>query len=302
MKNLNIKSKRNITGDDVWFAVFITPFLIMFLAFTAIPILSSAVLSFTNFDLVEKIEFTGFSNYIRMFLEDNSFVTVLKNTILFALITGPLGFLLSFVLAWFINEFNPFIRTVLSFMVYAPALVGNAYFIWQVAFSSDSYGYANSILLSLGLITEPIQWLKNTTYVVPIVIIVQLWQSMGVSFLANISGLQNVNGEMYEAGAIDGIRNRWQELWYITLPTMKHMLLFSAVMQISSSFSISAIAIQLAGYPSVDFAVDTIVSYMADVGTVRYEMGYASAMAVVLFVLMGCFRTIINKVLSSTGK
>jgi len=302
MKNLNIKSKCNITGDDVWFAVFIAPFLVMFLVFTAIPILSSFVLSLTNFDLVEKLEFTGFSNYIRMFLEDNSFVTVLKNTILFALITGPLGFLLSFVLAWFINEFSPIVRTVLSFMVYAPALVGNAYFIWQVAFSSDSYGYANSLLLSLGLITEPITWLKNTTYVVPIVIIVQLWQSMGVSFLANISGLQNVNGEMYEAGAIDGIRNRWQELWYITLPTMKHMLLFSAVMQISSSFSISAIAIQLAGYPSVDFAVDTIVSYMADVGTSRYEMGYASAMAVVLFVLMGAFRSIINKALNSTGK
>ena len=191
---------------------------------------------------------------------------------------------------------------MLSFMFYAPALVGNAYFIWQVAFSSDSYGYANSLLLSLGVITEPIKWLKNSTYVVPIVIIVQLWQSMGVSFLANISGLQNVNGEMYEAGAIDGIRNRWQELWYITLPSMRHMLLFSAIMQIASSFSISAIAIQLAGYPSIDFSVDTIISYMADVGTVRYEMGYASAMAVILFVLMAAFRAVVNKALNSTGK
>ena len=237
-----------------------------------------------------------------MFLEDSVFTVVLKNTVLFALITGPIGFMMAFVLAWFINEFGPFVRTVLSFMFYAPALVGNAYFIWQVAFSSDSYGYANSLLLSLGVITEPIQWLKNSTYVVPIVIIVQLWQSMGVSFLANISGLQNVNGEMYEAGAIDGIRNRWQELWYITLPSMRHMLLFSAIMQIASSFSISAIAIQLAGYPSIDFSVDTIISYMADVGTVRYEMGYASAMAVILFVLMAAFRAVVNKALNSTGK
>ena len=180
--------------------------------------------------------------------------------------------------------------------------MGNAYFIWQVAFSNDSYGYVNNILLTLGLITEPINWLKDATYVMPIIVVVQLWQSMGVSFLANISGLQNVNPEMYEAGVIDGIRNRWQELWYITLPSMKHMLLFSAVMQIASAFSISAIAIQLAGYPSVGYSVDTVVSYMTDVGTVRYEMGCASAMAVILFALMAIFRWLINRVLNSTGK
>ncbi len=302
MKISNGKTKRSNIGDNAWYRILLAPFVIMFFLFTIVPIISSMALSFTDFDLIKRFSFVGFKNYIRMFLEDSVFKIVLKNTVLFALITGPLGFIMSFVLAWFINEFGPFVRTLLSFMFYSPALVGNAYFIWQVAFSSDSYGYANSLLLSLGFITEPIKWLKNSAYVVPIVIIVQLWQSMGVSFLANISGLQNVNGEMYEAGAIDGIRNRWQELWYITLPSMRHMLLFSAIMQISSSFSISALAIQLAGYPSIDFSVDTIISYMADVGTVRYEMGYASAMAVVLFVLMALFRTIVNKALNSTGK
>ena len=187
-------------------------------------------------------------------------------------------------------------------MFYAPALVGNAYFIWTVAFSSDSYGYVNSALLSLGLITEPVTWLSTAEYIKPIVIVVQLWSSMGVSFLSNISGLQNVNQELYEAGSIDGIRNRWQELWYITLPTMKHMLLFSAVMQISSAFSISAIAIQLAGFPSVGYAADTIVSHMQDLGTVRYELGYASAVAVVLFLMMIVFRLIVGKLLNMTGK
>ena len=274
----------------------------MFFLFTVIPILSSAVLSMFEFDLIAKLKFVGFNNYIRLILNDNVFSIVLSNTVLFALIAGPLGFLLSFVLAWFINEFRPIVRTILSFLFYAPALVGNAYFVWQVAFSNDSYGYVNSLLLSLGLITSPIQWLKNADYVATIVLVVQLWQSMGVSFLANISGLQNINNEMYEAGAIDGIRNRWQELWYITLPTMKHMLLFSAVMQIASSFSISAIAIQLAGYPSVEYAADTIVSYMADVGTVRYEMGYASAMSVVLFAIMGLTRWIVSKALNGTGR
>jgi multiple sugar transport system permease protein len=237
-----------------------------------------------------------------MVLDDEVFMITFKNTMLFAIICGPVGFFMAFVLAWFINEFSPLARTLLSFMFYAPALVGNAHFIWQVAFSSDSYGYINSALLSLGLITEPVTWLSTAEYIKPIVIAVQLWSSMGVSFLTNISGLQNVNQELYEAGSIDGIRSRWQELWYITLPTMKHMLLFSAVMQISSSFSISGIAIMLAGFPSVDYAADTIVSHMQDLGSIRYELGYASAVAVVLFLLMAVFRLIIGKVLNMTGK
>jgi len=298
------KTRKNILcdSDERWFLIFLLPFLSMFVLFTVIPIISSVFLSFFNFDMIRKIEFTGMTNYIRLLLNDGIFKTVVANTVLFAVITGPGGFLLSFVLAWFINEFSPFIRTVLSFLFYAPSLVGGAYFIWQILFSSDSYGYLNSFLLSAGLITAPIAWLNNTKYVFGIIVLVQLWQSMGVSFLANISGLQNINGEMYEAGAIDGIRNRWQELWYITLPAMKHMLLFSAVMQISSAFSVSGIAIELAGYPSVEYKVDTIVSYMADVGTIRYEMGYASAMAVILFGMMAIFRWIIGKLINSTGR
>lgn len=302
MKSKISNSKKILVSENTWFWLLLTPFLLVFFLFTVIPIISSAVLSMFEFDLIAKLKFVGFNNYIRLILNDNVFSKVLSNTVLFALIAGPLGFLLSFVLAWFINEFRPIVRTILSFLFYAPALVGNAYFVWQVAFSNDSYGYVNSLLLSLGLITSPIQWLKNADYVANIVLVVQLWQSMGVSFLANISGLQNINNEMYEAGAIDGIRNRWQELWYITLPTMKHMLLFSAVMQIASSFSISAIAIQLAGYPSVEYAADTIVSYMADVGTVRYEMGYASAMSVVLFAIMGLTRWVVSKALNGTGR
>ena len=282
--------------------IMLAPFLIFFFIFLVLPIGASIVLSFTNYDMINNPSFAGLGNYLRMILEDDVFPVVFKNTLFFAIICGPAGFMLSFVLAWFINEFSPLVRTLLSFMFYAPALVGNATFIWQVAFSSDSYGYINSALLSLGLITEPITWLSTEQYIQPIIIIVQLWSSMGVSFLTNISGLQNVNNELYEAGSIDGIRNRWQELWYITLPTMKHMLLFSAVMQISSAFSISGIAITLAGFPSVGYAADTIVSHMQDLGTVRYELGYASAVAVVLFLMMVFFRLVIGKLLNMTGK
>ena len=297
-----IKRKNSGESESLLYYSMLLPFSLLFFLFTVLPVASSIVLSFTDFDMVSVPKFNGVANYARMLLNDRIFPITVKNTLFFAVVTGPLGFLLSFVLAWFINEFKPIVRTVLSFLFYAPALVGNAYFVWQIAFSSDSYGYINSILLSSGLITEPITWLKSEAYVMPIIIIVQLWQSMGVSFLANISGLQNVNNEMYEAGAIDGIRNRWQELWYITLPAMQHILLFSAVMQIASSFSVSAIAIQLAGYPSVGYAVDTIVSYLTDVGTVKYEMGYAAALSVVLFLMMAATRWVIGKIISSIGR
>ena len=282
--------------------VLLAPFFIVFCLMTVLPVLSSIVLSFFNFDMVSLPRWAGFENYIRMFLQDDIFPIVLKNTILLAILTGPLGFLLSFVLAWFINEFGRAARTLFSFMFYAPTLAGNAVYIWQIAFSSDSYGYVNSLLISLGILTEPVAWLSSTDYFVPLVVIIQLWSGLGISFLSNISGLQNINDELYEAGAIDGIRNRWQELWYITLPGMKHMLLFSAVMQIASSFSISGIIQSLAGYPTVNYAADTIVSYLSDVGTVKYEMGYASALSVVLFLLMVGTRWIFAKLINKTGR
>lgn len=300
MKTKSIK-RSNFLGDISVYAMF-APYAILFFIFTIVPIFASVVLSFSSYDMISAPKFAGLSNYFTMFLDDKIFPIVVKNTLVFALITGPIGFLLSFVLAWFINEFHPLARTVLSFLFYAPSLVGNGLFIWQVFFSGDSYGYLNSFLLSTGFITEPVVWLSDSRYIMNIVILVQLWQSMGVSFLANIAGLQNVNAELYEAGAIDGIRNRWQELWYITLPSMINMLVFSAVMQIQSSFSVSAITTALAGYPSVEYAADTVVSYLTDVGTTYFEMGYASAISVVLFLMMIIVRQITVGLLGKMGK
>ena len=304
MKHKRIGKKELLMNfrDNIPMLVMLAPFLILFLLFMVVPIFSSFVLSFTSYDLISSPDFTGIENYRRLMVNDNVFAITVKNTLVFAIVAGPLGFLLSFLLAWAVNEFTPKVRAFMSLMFYAPSLIGNAYFIWQVAFSGDSYGYINSLLLSVGIITEPIIWLKNETYLMPIIIIVQLWQSMGISFLANISGLQNISRDLYEASAIDGIRNRWQELRYITLPSMSHMLLFSAVMQIQSSFSVSTIATALAGYPSKANAVDTIVSLMSDFATVRYEFGYASAMAVILFIMMVATRLIIGKVLQMTRK
>ena len=254
----------------------ILPFLVLFFLFTVLPVLSSLGLSFFSYDMISLPKFNGLSNYLRMFNGDEVFSKAVINTLKFAVVTGPLSYLFAYLLAWLINEFNHVLRTILTFIFYAPAMLGNTVFIWQVMFSADSYGYANSFLISLGIISEPISWFQNESYNMIILMIVQLWTSMGISFLADIAGLQNVNPELYEAGALDGIKNRWYELWYITLPSMKSILLFGAVMQIQATFSIGTVIQALAGYPSVNNSVDTIVTHLLDVGTVRYEMGYAA--------------------------
>lgn len=301
-KTKNKTIKHGALSENAVHYIMISPFLILFFLFTVLPVISSLVLSFFSYDMISLPKFSGVANYLRMFNGDEVFPKAVVNTLKFAVVTGPLSYLLAYLLAWFINEFNPVLRTVLTFIFYAPAMIGNATFIWQTMFSSDSYGYANSFLISLGIITEPISWFKNEAYNFTILIIVQLWTSMGISFLADIAGLQNVNPELYEAGALDGIKNRWYELWYITLPSMKSILLFGAVMQIQATFSIGAVIKALAGYPSVNNSVDTVVSHLLDVGTVRYEMGYAAAISTVLFLMMLFARYLIGKILNLLGK
>lgn len=303
MKNINIISKtKKLTSEDFSFYAIMAPFLIFFFLFNILPVLSSVTLSLFDYDMVSSPIFVGFENYSRMFSGDDVFMKVLGNTFRFSIVAGPVSFLLSFMLAWMINEFTKTLRVILTFIFYAPALVGNAYFIWQILFSGDSYGYLNNILMSFGFITEPINWFQNTSYNMTIIIIVQLWMSMGVSFLANIAGLQNVSEELYEAAAIDGVRSRWHELWYVTLPSMKSILLFSSVMQIQAVFSVSTVITTLAGYPSVNNSVDTLVSYISDIGTTRYEMGYASALSMFLFVMVLAFRFGIGALLNLVGK
>ncbi len=303
VNNVSLKTGHKRTmSENTAFAIILVPFLSLFFLFTVLPVLSSMVLSFFDYDMVSTPKYLGLNNYMRLFTGDSTFLKVFVNTLKFAVITGPLGFLLSFVLAWMINEFHPLVRTILTFLFYAPALVGNAYFIWQIMFSGDSFGYVNNFLISFGLTTEPIQWFKNAEYNMTIIMVIQLWMGMGVSFLSNIAGLQNVNTELYEAGAIDGIRTRWHELWYITLPSMKDILFFSAIMQIQAVFSIGTIITTLAGYPSVNNSVDSIVSYISDVGTSRYEMGYASTISVILFMVILLFRYVVLALLKLVGK
>lgn len=274
----------------------ILPFMVFFLLFTILPVLSSIVLSFTRYDILNAPEYVGWDNYLRMFLEDEVFLIALRNTFQFAVITGPVSYFLCFVFAWFINDLPPIARAAFTVIFYAPTLA-NIYFIWQYIFSGDMYGLLNSTMMQFGLINEPIQWLTNTDYMLNIVIFVQLWCSLGTGFLAFVAGLQNLDPSLVEAGAIDGVRNRFQELIYIILPQMGGSLMFGAVMQISQAFSVGGISSALVGFPSIDYAAHTIVLHISDFGHTRFELGYASALSVVLFALMLGIKGIVNKLL-----
>lgn len=294
---LDIKAQWQEVRKNAGYYFLLAPFLLLFFVFTIIPVVVSLPIAFTSFNLVDVPKFVGLDNFTRLFLDDDVFVTAIKNTLVFSVITGPVSYFLCLFLAWLINEFPRGLRTVLTLVFYAPSMTSSAYVIWTYIFSGDMYGLLNSTLIKLGIVSDPIQWLTDAQYNLAAVIVVQLWLSLGAGFLSFIAGLQNVDRSMYEAAATEGIRNRWQELIYITLPSMGPQLLFGAVMQISSSFAAGAVSMNLTGFPSTDYSTHTIMIHAYDFGFVRYEMGYASAICLVLFVMMLLANKLIQTVL-----
>ena len=306
-----VKTRHEMTKAEwTWFLVrknktayfMIAPFMILFFLFTIIPVFLSLVLSFTSFNMLEWPKFIFMDNYITLFLDDELFITALKNTLIFAAVTGPVSYILSFVVAWFINELPPKIRAIVTLIFYAPSISGNVYLIWTTLFSSDAYGWANGILMKLGFIDTPILWFQNAKYVMPLCIIVALWMSLGTAFLSFIAGLQGINKSLYEAGAIDGVRNRWQELWYITLPSMKPQLMFGAILSITGAFGFGPVVTALAGNPSVDYVAYTLNHHLTEYQGTRWEVGYASAISFLLFLMMiGC-NVLITKLIAKVGQ
>lgn len=282
----------------------IAPFMFVFILFTALPVGLSLLLSLTNFNMLEVNAemFVWFDNYKRLFFDDDIFLLACKNTLIFAAITGPVSYILSFLVAWFINELSPRLRAFVTLIFYAPSISGSVYLIWGIMFSNDSYGIVNGILLDLGIINTPILWFYDEKYAMTLCIVVALWMSLGTAFLSFIAGLQTINKSLFEAAAVDGIKNRWQELWFITLPMMKPQLMFGAVMAITGSFGFGGVVTALCGFPSVNYSCHTIMHCLEDYGSQRWEVGYASAIAFVLFLIMIGANTLVNKALSKVGQ
>ena len=284
------------------FYLCLLPFMAAFFLFTILPVIRSVIYSFCYYNVLQPAQFIGLDNYKNLLLNDDVFVKAVINTVVFAVFTGPGGYLLSLLLAWMINDFGRTVRTILVVIFYAPSISGQLYVIWQLIFSGDSQGYANVILTQLGIINEPIQWLTDPTYMMTICIIVSLWMSLGAGFLSFVAGFQGVDKGLYEAAAIDGITNRYQELWYITLPAIRPQMMFGAVMSITAAFGSATILQTLCGFPSTDYAAHTIVTHLQDYGTIRYDMGYACAISTILFLVMVLLNKYIQRLLRGVGQ
>jgi len=281
--------------------IFLAPYAVVFLLFFVAPLVISVFFSFTYFNILEPPRFIGLRNYINLLLADDVFLIAVKNTFIMAAITGPIGYIMAFLFAWFINELPRYVRAFVTLVFYAPSISGQAFMIWALIFSGDAYGYINGLLMGLGILDQPVLWLTDPAYMMPVMLVVILWMSLGAGFLAFIAGLSTIDPTLYEAGLVDGITNRWQELWYITLPNMKGMLMFGAVMAITQSFAVADVTIVLAGFPSTDYAVHTVVNHLIDFGSIRFEMGYASAIATILFFTMILCNYIVQKMLKRVG-
>jgi len=280
---------------------FLAPYAILFTMFYVFPVVASIYFSFTYYNILETPRFLGLQNYINLVLQDDIFLTSIKNTFMIAVITGPLGYIMSFLFAWLISELPRWVRSVAVIVFYAPSIAGNCYVIFSVFFRGDAYGYVNAFLQNLGIIDRPVLWLINPDYMLPICMLVILWMSLGTGFLSFVAGLQGIYGSQYEAGYMDGVKNRWQELWFITLPNMKPMLMFGAVMSITQAFGVCDVTMALCGYPSTDYAARTIVTHLFDYGFSRFEMGYACAIATILFLIMILCNKAIQSLLRRVG-
>lgn len=282
--------------------LYLAPFFILFGIFVIAPVVMAIILSFTSYNLTQLPQFVGIANYTALFFSDTVFTKATVNTLTMAIVVGPFSYIGALILAWALNELSPKLRTALVFFIYAPSISGNAFIIWQLLFSGDQFGYINSLLLNWGLISEPIYFLFDTKYMMTVVIIVTMWMSMGTQFLSFVAGLQGLDHALFEAGCIDGIRNRWQELWFITLPQLKPQLMFGAVMSITGAFTVGNVGAMLCGNPSTEYAVHTLVNHMTDYATVKYEFGYACAIATLLFLAMIACNELIKLLLKNVGR
>ncbi len=294
---MNKKQKRTLASYLI-----LSPYLISLFLFIVIPVIVAMYLSFTSFDLVQSPSFVGFQNYINIFTSDTLFWSkIIPNTLVFAFFVGLGGYFLSFLLAWLLAQIPKQTRVPLAIIIYLPSMLAGVAIsvIWTVIFSGDPSGYLNAFLLGHGMIEEPIQWLTDPDYIMPIMIVVSLWNSMGIGFLAMLSGILGINPDLYEAAYMDGIQNRWQEVTKITIPAMKPQMLFGAIMSLVGCFNAGAIGVQLTGAnPTPDYAGQLLVNHIEDYANIRYEMGYAAALSVILLLMVFGISVIASKIFS----
>lgn len=295
------QKKWRLSGRDVWGWLFMAPFVLALLIFGVIPVLFSIAMSLFSYNLYEAPIFIGLANFRSLFLEDAEFTLALKNTLVYAFTVTPITFVINFFLAWVLNSLRGGMRNLMVILFYIPQMSagGALSLIWMYLFAGDRYGLLNHFLTSMGWITTPIQWTTDTDILFYVVIFIGIMVGSGMSFLTFVAGFQALPADMYEAGRIDGIRNKFQELIYLTIPQMKPQLLFSAVTASVGALAVADIPAQVAGFPSPGYAAHTVALHMRDYGFVRFEVGYSSAISVVLFALTFFTGYVLRKILAS---
>ena len=216
-----VKRRKRLSRNDLISYALLSPYLMLFSVFILVPVIMTVGLSFTNFDVINTPKANGITNYVYLFTQDTVFMKfVLPNTFLYAIVVGVGGYVLSFLIAWMLAQIQALPRTLLSLCIYVPSMLGQVFIgvIWRTVFSGDQGGWMNAILLQLGWIDQPIQFLLTGDYFMLIMIVVSLWSSMGIGFLSMISGILNINREIYEAAYIDGLRNRFQDRAHQSAP------------------------------------------------------------------------------------
>lgn len=300
-KDKSLHQSKKAKKEAITAYLFVLPYVLLFLVFIVLPIIVAIALSFTKYDMISSPTFNGFSNYVYLLTSDDEFMRyILPNTLKYALIVGPVGYALSFLLAWLLAQIPHKSRTVLALLIYSPSLTAGITMavVWKIIFAGDSTGYLNALLLRLNLIVEPIQWLQDSKYLFTIMLIVALWSSMGIGFLAMLSGILNIDQSLYEAAYIDGMKSKYQEIMYITIPTMKPQMLFGAVMAIVNTFSAGAIGVQLSGSnPTPNYSGSLIVNHIEDYAYLRYDMGIAATLSVLLLLMIYILSKVIFKLL-----
>ena len=292
-KSVGVQLKKMIPGY-----AFAAPGVIFVAVYMGYPLLRSLYLSFTNYNMFRAPSFVGLQNYRLLLVEDKIFWTAMRNTMIFAGIVGPLGYFCSFFSAWVLNQLK--FRNVFALIFYAPSICSGVAIsaVWLYFFSSDRYGLINNALITMGFLDEPILWVQDPQYILFVIMVISIWMSMGTGFLVFLAGLQSIDKSLYEAGAIDGISSRWQELKYLTLPQMKPQLIFGAITAVTNSFGVFDIAVSVSGLPSPNYAGHTIVAHLYDYAFIRFQMGYASAIATILFLMTFVLGRVIMAALS----
>ena len=274
-------------------ACFYMPFFLLFCLFTIIPVFVSMFMSLTDYDMLGHAGFIGMDNYANLFLHDGNFLLALKNTFLIGGVSGVIVYLASFLFAWVINNMK--LKKLYTVLFYMPSIAGGMGVIWDYLFSGDRYGLINNALIRVGLLNQPIVWNQNADWIIPINMLIIIWGSMGTGFLVFLAGLQNEDKQLIEAGRIDGIRADWQELWYIILPQMKPQLLFGAINSIVGALGVFP---SFGGFPSPNYVAHTLSAHIQDYGFLRFEMGYASAVSMILFLLSFILGQVVIRLLS----